>query len=54
VTYQLQSITLTGGTPVPIGAPVTATGARQLITVTDPGAAAGQSRKFYQVAALRQ
>ena len=53
VTYQLQSISLTGGTPVAIGAPVTATGARQLITVTDPGAA-GQSRKFYSVAALPQ
>lgn len=54
VTYQLQSIALTGGAPVNIGAPVTATGARQLITVTDFGAAAAQPSKFYRVAALAQ
>jgi hypothetical protein len=54
VTYQLQSIALTGGAPASIGAPVTTTAARALLSVTDVGAATAQGAKFYRVVALPQ
>ena len=49
ITYQLESISLTGGPSTPIGAPVTAIGTRPLLTVTDLGAVTAHASKFYRV-----
>jgi len=54
ITYQLQGWTFGVNTPQPIGAPVTPTVPRQLITVTDTGALTNKTSKFYRIAVLPQ
>jgi hypothetical protein len=54
ITYQLQSFVPGSNISQPIGAPVTPTVPRQLITVTDPGAFTNNTSRFYRVAVLPQ
>ncbi|MCF7730939.1 MAG: hypothetical protein K9N23_04590 [Akkermansiaceae bacterium] len=49
ITYQVESISLTGGPSTPVGAPITAAGARPLLSVTDAGVLNAHISRFYRV-----
>jgi hypothetical protein len=55
ITYQVESISLDGSSPpVNVGSPVTATGARPLLSVTDTGALSASRSKFYRIKVVPQ